>query len=103
MSSAIRCPPEGFRAPFCVYFRPFPAHMRPETGLPVENEASGIPLIIISGGQAGCGVVERISSLEAGKGVRKTQETVSRGTAGPDDARAGPPYSGLPETRKTSL
>ena len=43
MSSAIPGSPEGFRAPFCVFFRPFTAQVRPGTGLPAENGASGVP------------------------------------------------------------
>ena len=43
MSSAIPGFPDGFRAGFYVFFRPFTAQMHPETRLPAQNRASGVP------------------------------------------------------------
>ena len=42
MSSAIPGSPEGFRAGFYVFFRPFAARMRFEAGLPARIGVSGV-------------------------------------------------------------
>ena len=98
MSSAISGSPEGFRAPFRVFFRSFSAQMRPEIGSPGGERGFQCPVITVSGGQAGFKAPGRHLPLEAVKGGRMPQEYVSRGTTGPDGGAAPPPRPGAADT-----
>ncbi len=99
MSSAIPGSPEEFSGVVFRLFSLVSGPNAPRNGFSRRKRGFQRPVIEISGGQAGREALERYSPLEAGKGGRIPQKFASRGTTGPDDASASPPYFRRPKIR----